>query len=115
MTLPSTPETNVPAMTPAPTRTEADYYTLPATSQDRFNALMEQADTAGPHDYPHLMTALALLTGIRGEIRRCSCSCICGHIFDADDPDAHVIEYGDGYNLGRHQCPWCADQHPQTD
>jgi hypothetical protein len=101
-------------MTPAPTRTEADYYTLTPAQQDDFNALMEQADTAGPHDYPALMTALTLLTGIRGEIRRCSCSCVCGRIFDANTEGAHVIEDGDGYNLGRHQCPWCADQHLET-
>ncbi|GAA3807864.1 hypothetical protein [Streptomyces chiangmaiensis] len=37
-----------------------------------------------------------------------------GVIFNPADPDAHVIEEGDGYNLGRHQCPRCADQHQET-
>ncbi|MFE0207070.1 hypothetical protein [Streptomyces sp. NPDC058985] len=95
------------------TRPEADYRTLSNDDQDRFDQLMERADHAGPHDYQPLMDALAALTGITGEIRKCACSCWCLVIFDADR-NGHVIEYGQGYNLGRHQCPWCADQHRET-
>ncbi|MFJ8657519.1 hypothetical protein ACIRNU_34915 [Streptomyces rochei] len=101
-------------MTHAPARLEANYRNLSTDDQDRFDQLMERADHAGPHDYQPLMDALAVLTGISGEIRKCACSCTCPVIFDADNQDAHVIEYGDGYNLGRHQCPWCADQHRET-
>ncbi|MFJ3043556.1 hypothetical protein [Streptomyces tendae] len=92
---------------------EADYRTLSTDDQDRFDQLMERADTAGPHDYQPLMDTLAVLTGITGEIRKCACSCWCPVIFDADR-DGHVIEYGEGYNLGRHQCGRCADEHPET-
>ncbi|MGQ4393729.1 hypothetical protein ACN6K5_003514 [Streptomyces violaceoruber] len=92
---------------------EADYRTLSADDQDRFDQLMERADHAGPHDYQPLMDTLAVLTGITGEIRKCACSCWCPVIFDADR-DGYVIEYGEGYNLGRHQCGRCADEHPET-
>ncbi|MEU1133535.1 hypothetical protein ABZ383_27385 [Streptomyces sp. NPDC005900] len=95
--------------------TRADYNTLSPQDQDRFDALMQQADTAGPATYAPLMATLAILTGIHAtEIRKCACSCWCGAIFDAEHPDAHVIEESGGYNLGRHQCPWCADQHQET-
>lgn len=94
---------------------EADYTALTLADQDRFTELMEAADIAGPHDYPGLMLAIAVLVGLpSGEIRKCDCSCTCGRIFDANRPDAHVIAHGEGYNLGRHQCPWCADQHRET-
>ena len=35
-------------------------------------------------------------------------------VFDADQADAHVIEWTGGYNLGRVQCPTCADRHRET-
>ncbi|MEZ7005617.1 hypothetical protein [Streptomyces sp. AD55] len=98
----------------APARPEADYNHLTAEDQDRFDALMEQADNAGPHDYPVYMTALTALTGVTGEVRKCACSCWCPALFDANAPGVGVIEYGEGFNLGRHQCSWCADQHPET-
>ncbi|CAL9668527.1 hypothetical protein SUDANB145_07289 (plasmid) [Streptomyces sp. enrichment culture] len=103
-------------MTLAPAHPEADYRTLTPAAQDRFNTLMEQADTAGPHDYQPLMDRINDLLGFpeNTEARACACSCVCSTVFDADNPDAHVIEYGEGYNLGRHQCPWCADQHLET-
>jgi hypothetical protein len=101
-------------MTHASARLEANYDRLTIEDQDRFDELMEAADIAGPHDYPSLMLALAALTGITGEIRKCGCSCWCPVIFDAEAPDVHVIEYGEGYNLGRHQCRRCADQHRET-
>ncbi|MFI2620445.1 hypothetical protein [Streptomyces sp. NPDC018584] len=95
--------------------TTVDYTALTPLQQGRFDQLMEQADTAGPSDYAPLMTAIAALTGLAdGEIRKCGCSCSCPAIFDGDDPDAHVIEESGGYNLGRVQCPWCADQHRET-
>ncbi|WP_166520558.1 hypothetical protein [Streptomyces leeuwenhoekii] len=106
-------------MTHAPARPEADYRALPGPVQDAFTALMEQADTAGTTDhFLTLMARAASLIGMplppSGDIRRCACSCVCGCIFDAEDPGAHVIEHGEGYNLGRVQCPTCADWHPET-
>lgn len=102
-------------MTHASARLEADYNTLTIEDQDRFDELMEAADNAGPADYPGHMGQIRLLTGLAGsEIRKCACSCWCPVIFDAETEDAHVIEYGDGYNLGRHQCPTCADRHRET-
>ena len=103
-------------ITHARPRTEADYTQLTPSQQQRFDELMEQADHARSNlDYLPLMQALAGLTGLpTGEIRKCGCSCYCGCIFDADDPDAHVIEWTGGYNLGRVQCPTCHDRHPET-
>ena len=102
-------------MTRARTRTEADYNTLTAAAQDKFDALMEQADIAGPANYADIMGRIADLVGLpEGEIRKCGCSCWCPVIFDADDPNAHVIEESGGYNLGRVQCPTCADRHRET-
>lgn len=102
-------------MTHAHAHLEADYNALPAHLQDTFDQLMEYADIAGPANYADVMGQIALLTGLpTGEIRRCGCSCYCPVIFDAEHPDAHVIEYGKGYNLGRHQCPLCADHHRET-
>jgi len=106
----------VAAMTHARIRTEADCNALNSKAQQCFDELMEQADNArSTSDYQKPMKALAALTGIRGEdVRKCACSCTCPVIFDADDPDAHVIEQSGGYNLGRHQCPLCADRHRET-
>lgn len=102
-------------MTHASARLEANYNTLTLADQDRFDELMEAADIAGPHDYPSLMLAIAALTGLpNGDIRKCGCSCYCPTVFDANAQDVHVIEHGDGYNLGRHQCPTCADRHRET-
>jgi hypothetical protein len=93
----------------------ADYNTLNPEAQAAFDVLMDQADTARSNDdYLPLMKALAALAGLpQGEIRKCGCSCWCPVIFDADR-DGHVIETSGGYNLGRHQCPWCADHHRET-
>lgn len=103
------------AMTHARTRPEADYRDLTEAQQDKFDALMEDADDAGHWEYLALMAVAAVWTGLpMGDIRKCGCSCVCPVIFDSEDPDAHVIEYGEGYNLGRHQCPTCADRHRET-
>ena len=103
-------------MTHARAHAEADYNTLTQGQQQRFDDLLEQADHArSNHEYLPLMQALAGLTGLpAGEIRKCGCSCYCPVIFDADNPDAHVIEWTDGYNLGRVQCPTCTDRHRET-
>lgn len=103
-------------LTHASARPETDHRHLTTAQQTLFTTLMEQADTAGPADYAPLMARICDLLGFpeSTEVRACSCSCVCPTIFDADAPDAHVIEYGQGYNLGRHQCPWCADQHRET-
>lgn len=106
-------------MTHASVRPEADYNTLPTTVQDEFDQLMEQADNAGTNDhFAKVMADIARLIGMplpaSGDIRRCACSCVCGAIFDAEHPDAHVIEQSGGYNLGRVQCPTCADRHRET-
>lgn len=94
----------------------ANYNTLAPEAQRCFDELMNQADNARSNpEYLKPMKALAALTGIPGtDVRKCACSCTCPVIFDADDPDAHVIEYSAGYNLGRHQCPTCADWHRET-
>ncbi|MGW4270793.1 hypothetical protein ACWEGQ_00145 [Streptomyces seoulensis] len=103
-------------MTHAPARPEGDYNTLTPAAQDHFDQLMEQADNARSNtDYLPLMAALAAIAGLpTGEIRKCGCSCWCPTIFDADQPDADVIEESGGYNLGRVQCPTCADHHRET-
>jgi hypothetical protein len=93
----------------------ADYRQLSTAEQDEFDRLMEDADNAGPVDYPPLMKAVAKLVGLpEGDLRKCACSCWCGTVFDANTPDAHVIEHGENFNLGRHQCPLCADRHRET-
>ncbi|MCX4911888.1 hypothetical protein [Streptomyces sp. NBC_00878] len=106
-------------MTAAQTRpTTVDYNHLTLADQDLFDEVMERADD-NPHDgeYLALMLAAAALVGLRipygGHIRKCACSCCCPVVFDPNDPDAHCIE-ADGYNLGRHQCPTCADRHRET-
>lgn len=106
-------------MTHAPTQpTAINYAALPLLTQTRFDQLMELADNAATAtEYAALMTAAIAITGIRtprhNEILLCACPCTCGCIFDADDPDALVTEEPTGYNLGRLQCPDCADQHPR--
>jgi hypothetical protein len=93
----------------------ADYNSLTVEEQGKFDELMERADGAGASDYPGLMEAVAILVGLPdGDLRKCACSCWCPVVFDSNNPDAHVIEHGEGYNLGRHQCPTCADRHRET-
>jgi len=97
----------------------ADYTALTRTQQDKFDHVMELADdTADNGEYVALMLAAAAIAGLDipygGEIRKCACSCYCGTVFDPATPGAHVIEHGQGFNLGRHQCPTCADRHCET-
>lgn len=106
-------------MTHARPRTEADYNSLTRDTQEAFDLLMEEADTAGTNThFFDVMARAARLIGMllpaSGDIRHCACSCVCGCIFDAEDPDAHVIEETGGYNLGRVQCPTCTDRHRET-
>ncbi|MEU5490286.1 hypothetical protein AB0G98_21425 [Streptomyces sp. NPDC020196] len=105
-------------MTHTQTQSTVNYTHLPTGTQDLFDQLMEQADnTASNTEYTALMKALITVTGItgvrHGEILKCACACDCPAIFDADAPDALVTEPATGYNLGRLQCPDCADDHPQ--
>ncbi|MFJ1827401.1 hypothetical protein [Streptomyces sp. NPDC088178] len=100
--------------------TTVDYSTLSPGAQLLFDQLMEKADTSSSAtEYEALMTAVIAITGIRrpryNEIYKCACPCTCPVIFDADAPDTRVIELADSYNLGRLQCPTCADQHPTPD
>ncbi|MFE1451926.1 hypothetical protein [Streptomyces olivaceoviridis] len=106
-------------MTHARPRLEANYNALPAAAQDKFDHVMDLADnTADNGEYVALMLAAAALAGLDisygAEIRKCGCSCYCGTVFDPADPDAHVIEESGGFNLGRVQCPTCADWHRET-
>ncbi|MEW2402213.1 hypothetical protein [Streptomyces sp. NPDC046862] len=106
-------------MTHASARLEADYYALTKAQQQDFQRLMEEADEAGTTDhFLDVMRRAARAIGMplpaSGDIRRCACSCVCGCIFDAEDPDAHVIEQSKGFNLGRVQCPTCTDRHRET-
>ena len=105
-------------MTHASAHPEADYTALTPAQQDQFDDLMELADhTADNGEYIALMLAAAHVAGLHipygADIRRCGCSCYCPTIF-APTPDTHVIEYGQGYNLGRVQCDLCADRHRET-
>ncbi|MGW2725536.1 hypothetical protein [Streptomyces sp. NPDC001492] len=106
-------------MTHAQKSPTADYNALDQDTQERFDRVMELADDQPPNgEYLALMLAAASIAGLcipyGGHIRKCACSCYCPVIFDPNDPDAHVIEPGEGYNLGRHQCPLCADRHRET-
>ena len=106
-------------ITHAYARLEADYNTLTTAAQDAFDDLMGEADEAGTDlHFFDVMARIARLIRMplpaSGDIRRCACSCVCGCIFDAEDPDAHVIETSKGFNLGRVQCPTCADRHLET-
>jgi hypothetical protein len=106
-------------MTHAQTQaTTANYKAMDLYDQERFDRVMERADDQRDNgEYLALMLAAASIAGLRidygGHIRKCACSCYCPVIFDPDDPSAHCIE-ADGYNLGRHQCPTCADRHRET-
>jgi hypothetical protein len=109
----------VAVITHAFARLEADYTALTPTAQAKFDHVMELADdTADNGEYTALMLAAASIAGLDipygGEIRKCGCSCWCGVIFDPTATGAHVIQDGDGYNLGRTQCPTCADHHRET-
>lgn len=106
-------------MTHASARPEADYRALTPADQERFDDVMELADdNRDDREYLALMLAAAAIAGLRipygGHIRKCACSCWCPVIFDPEHPDAHVIEESGGFNLGRHQCPACADDHRET-
>jgi hypothetical protein len=106
-------------MTHASARLEADYSALSSTDQNRFDDVMERADDNRDNgEYLALMLAAATIAGLHipygGHIRKCACSCWCPVIFDPEDPDAHCIEESAAFNLGRHQCPTCADQHRET-
>lgn len=106
-------------MTHAFARSEADYNHLHPADQQRFDHVMELADDNRDNgEYLALMLAAASIAGLRipygGHIRKCACSCTCPVIFDPEHPDAHCIEDEPGYNLGRHQCPACADDHRET-
>lgn len=106
-------------MTHAPNQAEANYNHLDLDTQERFDHVMELADDNRDNgEYLALMLAAATLAGLRipygGHIRKCACSCWCPAIFDPEHPDAHEIEASPGYNLGRHQCPRCADDHRET-
>lgn len=106
-------------MTHAPNQAEANYKQLAPADQDRFDHVMELADDNRDNgEYLALMLAAATIAGLRipygGHIRKCACSCWCPVIFNPDADGAHCIEHSDGYNLGRHQCPTCADRHRET-
>jgi hypothetical protein len=92
--------------------------TLPATVQDAFERLWDQADhAAGQRDltaYALLHANAAVLLGIRlpasGELARCTCpACYCAAVFDARDAATHL----DG-TVERVQCPDCTDAHRLT-
>ena len=106
-------------MTHAPARPDTtDYNTLTPAQQNHFDDVMDLADdTADNGEYLALMLAAAAIAGLTipygADIRRCGCSCYCPTIF-APTNDTHVIEYGEGYNLGRVQCDRCADDHRET-
>ncbi|MEU3656485.1 hypothetical protein AB0E67_27490 [Streptomyces sp. NPDC032161] len=100
-------------------RTTVNYRDLTTNQQNLFDQLMSVADnTSSAAEYESLMAALIAITGITGvrynEILKCACAaCICDTIFDADAPDALVTDEPTEYNLGRLQCPDCADAHPR--
>jgi ferredoxin len=98
----------------------ASYTDLTEAQHDRFDRLMDQADTTiDAGIYNELMLAAAHLTGIDiapgGEIARCACTwcTTCPVIFDTALPDLRQAEETTSdYNLPRLQCPDCADDHP---
>lgn len=102
-------------------RTAVDYAHLPVLTQERFDLLMERANTTASNEhYRDLMARAATTAGIQlppdGEIAKCACTnCYCCLIFDANHADARPIGTSDGYNLGRIQCPDCADRHRCTE
>lgn len=111
-------------MTLASARPEADYTTLTEDQQDRFDKLMEQADTARTGDaYHQAMTEAALLAGLpvpaSRDIARCSClndagGCGCGAIFDSHALGVVVTApNGRDRNLSELQCPTCGHDHPR--
>jgi hypothetical protein len=109
----------VTLMTHALNQAEANYNSLDPVDQQRFDHVMELADDNRDNgEYLALMLAAASIAGLRipygGHIRKCACSCYCPVIFDPEHPEAHVIADEAGFNLGRHQCPTCADRHRET-
>ncbi|WP_159024381.1 hypothetical protein [Streptomyces scabiei] len=106
-------------MTHARAHTEADYQALTTAEQTKFDHLMELADDTTDHgEFNALMIGAAYIAGLPitygAEIRKCACSCYCGTVFNPAADGSHVIEESGGYNLGRHQCPTCADRHRET-
>jgi hypothetical protein len=98
--------------------THTNYNHLAPDTQEQFDQTMQRADnSATTGEYLALMVVAALTVGIDlhygGELRKCGCSCYCPTVF-ITRPDTHVIEYGQGYNLGRVQCDLCADRHRET-
>ncbi|MER5277726.1 hypothetical protein ABT025_18480 [Streptomyces sp. NPDC002809] len=87
--------------------------------RDRFDKAMDEADnTADALTYHALMCVLIVFAGFTDprvkEVLKCACqACYCDLIFDAEAPGALVTEAPTGYNLGRLQCPDCADDHPR--
>ena len=93
-----------------------DYNALTLSQQHQLDELLHQADTAGTLD--HFTTAMAAatraagLTTPSGEITKCACThCYCLRLFDPQDPEAHAFGEPTSHNLGRQQCPRCADEH----
>ncbi|CAK7288597.1 conserved hypothetical protein [Streptomyces misionensis JCM 4497] len=102
----------------------ANYGDLTAAQQDRFDALMREADTAGTGTaYNAAMVDAALVAGLpvpaSKDIARCSCytdagGCGCDLIFDSHQDGVVVTAVNDpGFNLSQLQCPTCGHDHPR--
>ena len=100
----------------------ANYGDLTTAQQQRFNDLMEQADTAGTGQaYHEAMTEAALVAGLpvpaSQDIARCSCytdagGCGCALVFDAYATGVVVTAVNDpDHNLSQLQCPPCGHDH----
>lgn len=98
--------------------TSTNYDLLDPQAAAQFDHFMGQADTTTDNDhYRSAMVAAAYFAGVQlptdGEILKCACQgCYCAEIFPANTPSAHTVEESRGDNLGRVQCPDCADGHP---
>ncbi|MGW7283893.1 hypothetical protein ACWGH4_00080 [Streptomyces sp. NPDC054847] len=96
-----------------------DHSTLPPWKQALFDQLIEQAQAAGTLDhFTTLMADATRAAGLptpSGEITKCACThCYCTALFDPHAPDAHAFGEPTSHNLGRQQCPACADDHLAT-
>lgn len=98
--------------------TTANYDLLDEDVAAQYDHYMGQADTTSSNDhYRSAMVAAAYFAGIQlppdGEILKCACrTCYCALIFPANAPGTRTVDQSYGYNLGRIQCPGCADEHP---
>jgi hypothetical protein len=97
-----------------------DYHALTLWQQHQLDELLHQADTAGTLDHFNtLMSAATRAAGLStpsGEITKCACPrCYCTALFDPHAPEAHAFGEPTSYNLGRQQCPRCADEHLATE